>query len=338
VQPVDVNCSNWDCSLEPGARSSADARVRLHRRHADMMSDIHTTNAIRLGFRQISGFSEDDGRQIESVRGLGFDSVRDLWLRTGLHISSLERLAAADAFHSLGLDRRDALWAVRALQRSGDKDDLPLFARVKMPELEPDAALPPMLRGEHVVEDYRHLHLSLKAHPVSFLRADLARRGILRHEQLPSIVSGRRVTVGGLVLVRQRPGSANGVIFMTIEDETAIANTIVWPKTFEAYRPIVMGARLISVTGQLQNESGVIHVVAEHMADLTPLLRRLSEDHGCVDALAHADAVKRPLPEKQRHPRKGDALVTMFKDDPALADHLGLTANAQVMPKGRNFH
>jgi error-prone DNA polymerase len=303
-----------------------------------MMSDIHTTSAMRLGFRQISGFSEDDGRQIESVRGLGFDSIRDLWLRTGLHISSLERLAAADAFHSLGLDRRDALWAVRALQRSGDKDDLPLFARVKMPELEPDAALPPMLLGEHVVEDYRRLHLSLKAHPVSFLRADLARRGILRHEQLPSIVSGRRVTVGGLVLVRQRPGSANGVIFMTLEDETAIANTIVWPKTFEAYRPIVMGARLISVTGKLQNESGVIHVVAEHMADLTPLLRRLSEDHGCVDALAPADAVKRPATEKQRHPRTGDALVTLFKDDPALAGQLGLTTNAQVMPKGRNFH
>jgi error-prone DNA polymerase len=223
------------------------------------------------------------------------------------------------------------------LQRSGDKDDLPLFARVKMPEQEPDAGLPPMLLGEHVVEDYRRLHLSLKAHPVSFLRHDLARRGILRHEQLTAIPSGRRVTVAGLVLVRQRPGDAKA-IFMTIEDETGVANTIVWLRTFEAYRPVVMGARLISVTGQLQNESGVIHVVAEHMQDLTPLLRRLSEDHGCVDALAHADAVKRPAAEKQRHPHSGDALVTLFKDDPALAGQLGLTANAEVMPKGRNFH
>ena len=112
-----------------------------------------------------------------------------------------------------------------------------------------------------------------------------------------------------------------------------------WLRTFEAYRPIVMGARLISVTGKLQNESGVIHVVAEHMQDLTALLRRLSEDHGCVAAPARADAVKRPASEKpNRHPRAGDALVTLFKDDPALTDQLGLTANAQVMPKGRNFH
>ena len=252
--------------------------------------------------------------------------------------ATLERLAQADAFRSIGLDRRDALWAVRALQRAGDKDDLPLFGRVKMPALEPDIALPPMLLGEHVVEDYRRLHLSLKAHPVAFLRHDLARRGILRHDELPAIASGRRVTVGGLVLVRQRPGTAAGVIFMTLEDETAIANTIVWPKIFETFRPIVLGARLISVTGKLQNESGVIHVVAERVEDLTALLRRLSQDHGCVEALARADAVKHPAapdPHPHRHPRAGDALVTLFKDEPALAGQLGF---ANVMPKGRNFH
>ena len=198
-----------------------------------------------------------------------------------------------------------------------------------MPELEPDIALPPMLLGEHVVEDYRRLHLSLKAHPVAFLRHDLARRGILRHDQLPAIASGRRVSVGGLVLVRQRPGTAAGVIFMTLEDETAIANTIVWPKIFETFRPIVLGARLISVTGKLQNESGVIHVVAERVEDLTPLLRRLSQDHGCVEALARADAVKHPAapdPHPHRHPRAGDALVTLFKDEPALAGQLGFAA------------
>jgi error-prone DNA polymerase len=208
-----------------------------------------------------------------------------------------------------------------------------------MPALEPDIALPPMLLGEHVVEDYRRLHLSLKAHPVAFLRADLARRGILRHDELPAIASGRRVTVGGLVLVRQRPGTAAGVIFMTLEDETAIANTIVWPKIFETFRPIVLGARLISVTGKLQNESGVIHVVAERVEDLTALLRRLSQDHGCVEALARADAVKHPAapdPHPHRHPRAGDALVTLFKDEPALAGQLGFATS--VMPKGRNFH
>ena len=167
--------------------------------------------------------------------------------------------------------------------------------------------------GEQVVEDYRHLHLSLKAHPVSFLRRDLKRRGAIRHETLPTIANGRRVTVAGLVLVRQRPGTAKGVIFMTLEDETGIANTIVWQRTFERFRPIVLGARLVAVTGPLQSASGVIHVVMEKIEDLTPLLRRLSEEHGCVDIRAHADQVRRPIIERHRHPRAGDALVTALK-------------------------
>ena len=170
------------------------------------------------------------------------------------------------------------------------------------PALEPDVALPPMRIGEHVVQDYRRLHLSLKAHPVSFLRRELDRRGVLRHEQLATMPSGRRVTVAGLVLVRQRPGSANGVIFMTIEDETAVANAIVWPKIFEAFRPIVLGARLASVTGKLQNEFGVIHVIAERLDDLTGLLRQLAEDTGCVEALAKADQVKHNIPDWQPPP------------------------------------
>jgi error-prone DNA polymerase len=371
VRPVDVNLSDWDCTLEPisppvipghaegvspesittnraygfRARGLTPAprndggEIRLHPRHVSMKTDIRTTHAMRLGFRQISGFSEDHGKVIESARGRGFDSVRDLWLRTRLPPAALERLADADAFGSLGLTRRDALWAVRALQRAGDKDDLPLFRRVAMPELEPDVALPAMRLGEQVVEDYRHLHLSLKAHPVSFLRADLERRGIVRHELLPGIPSGRHVTVAGLVLVRQRPGTAKGVIFMTLEDETGIANTIVWQRMFEKHRPVVIGARLVAVTGKLQNEKGVIHVVMEGIDDLTPLLRRLSEDHGCVDAAMPTDEVRRPVPERHRHPRAGDALVTMFKDAPTLLDDLAAaTQTARVMPKGRNFH
>src|SRR5437588_6662502 len=167
--------------------------IRIHRRHASMQHDIRTTHALRIGLRQISGFSEEHGRRIESVRGRGFDSVRDLWLRTRLPPSVLERLANADAFGSLGLSRRDALWAVRALQRTGDKDDLPLFRRVAMAEMEPDIDLPPMPPGEHVVEDYRHLHLSLKAHPLSVLRGDFHARGVTRHDQLPNIPNGRRV-------------------------------------------------------------------------------------------------------------------------------------------------
>jgi error-prone DNA polymerase len=366
VRPVDVNCSDWDCTLEPlvipgrdevaspesittdrdygfRARGLAPAprndgdEARIHPRHAEMQNGFRTTHALRLGFRQISGFSEAHAQRIESVRGRGFDSVRDLWLRSRLPPSVLERLANADAFGSLGLTRRDALWAVRALQRAGDKDDLPLFRRVAMPELEPDAALPPMPPGEQVVEDYRHLHLSLKAHPVSFLRRDFAARGIMPHEQLPGIPNGRRVTVAGLVLVRQRPGTAKGVIFMTLEDETGIANTIVWARAFEQFRPIVIGARLVSVTGPVQSASGVIHVVAEDIRDLTPQLSRLAEAHGGVNALAHADQARRPIIERHRHPRAGDALVTMLKEERTQPAELATEA-AKVMPKGRNFH
>jgi error-prone DNA polymerase len=300
-----------------------------------MAGDILTTHAARLGFRQIDGFSEDWARTIESVRGAGFDSVRDLWLRTHLPPKALQTLAHADAFNSLGLSRRDALWAVKALQKAGDKDNLPLFARAAMPEIEPDAHLPSMLPGEQVIEDYRHLHLSLKAHPVSFLRRDLDARGIVRHELLSTLAPGGIVTIGGIVLVRQRPGAGNA-IFMTLEDETAIANTIIWPRKFEQYRPIVMGARLVSVTGVLQNEKGVIHIVADRFEDLTPLLGRLSEHGNRIDTIMPPDAIKRPAYPRHRHPRSGDALVTMLKVDGPNIDELAATS--QVMPKGRNFH
>ena len=330
VREVDINSSNWDCTLEKEGKKAAS----LHPRHVEMAADIRSTHALRLGFRQISGFSEVDGRAIETARGEGFDSVRDLWLRTGLKPSALERLAEADAFMSLGLNRRDALWAVKALRRSGDKDDLPLFMRAAMPELEPDADLPPMPPGQQVVEDYRHLHLSLKAHPVSFLRRDLDARGVLPHERLAAMPSGARVTIAGLVLVRQRPGKGNA-IFMTLEDETGVANTIMWIRTFEAFRPVVLGARFISVTGVLQNEFNVIHVVAEEIKDLTPLLARLSDDALRIDATAPSDEVRRPVIERHRHPRSGDALVTLLKDRQAMVDG---PRPYSVMPKGRNFH
>jgi error-prone DNA polymerase len=334
IRAVDINRSDWDCALETAGALSG----RLHARHHVMKNDIYSTHALRLGLRQINRFSEDWARSIESVRGRGFDSVRDLWLRTHLPPKALEILAHADAFNSLGLSRRDALWAVKALRRSGDKDDLPLFARAAMPELEPDVHLPSMPPGEQVIEDYRHLHLSLKAHPVSFLRADLEARGIMRHELLPAIVPGRRVTIGGLVLVRQRPGNGNA-IFMTLEDETGIANTIVWPRKFEQYRPVVMGARLISVTGVLQNEKNVIHIVADRFEDLTHLLGRLSDRGGRIDVTSPVDEIKRPPISRQRHPRAGDALVTMLKEGrPAMEEFALAHGAAKVMPKGRNFH
>jgi error-prone DNA polymerase len=160
--------------------------------------------------------------------------------------------------------------------------------------------------GEQVLEDYRHLHLSLKAHPLVFLRDAFDRRRILRNEKLFEISSGRRVTVAGLVLVRQRPGSAQS-IFMTMEDETGIANIIVWPHVFEKFRGVVMGARLVAVTGKVQNESNVVHILAERLDDLTSMLDRLSDDK----------VVPAAQPGQQ---------------------FLSVSDNVQVMPKGRNFH
>lgn len=352
ARPPDINHSDWDCTLEARPQGS------LHARHAEMADDIRTRHAVRLGFRQIDGFSEEWGRIIEQVRGEGFDSVRDLWLRSRLPPKALERLAHADAFGSLGLTRRDALWAVKALRRSGDKDDLPLFAHAAMPEQEPDVHLPSMPPGQQVIEDYRHLHLSLNAHPVSFFRADLDVQGIVSHERLPEIRNGDRVTIAGLVLVRQRPGIGNA-IFMTLEDETGIANTILWPRTFERFRPIIMGSRLIAVTGVVQNEKGVIHIVGEHFENLTPLLLRLSEEAKHIDPSLPVDELKRPVqgswrhprkslspvdtmradnPDRFRHPRSGDSFVRLAKNKPALDQMAAVEHAAKVMPKGRNFH
>jgi DNA polymerase III alpha subunit len=279
--------------------------ARLHALHRDMANDIRTTHALRLGFRKIKGLAEQDGKLIVAKRNRPYASVRELWLRTGLPPRVIERLADADAFGSLGFTRRQALWAAKALGRVGGKDDdLPLFREGPMPApaaavepraaaqisvpLEPDVELPLMPPGEEVVNDYRFLELSLRAHPVSFLRADLIRRGIIRNEELRRVRSGARVTVSGLVTIRQQPGSANGVIFMTIEDETAIANIIVWSKTFARFRPVILGARYVAVSGEVQQESGVIHVVARRLDDLTPLLARLTEDAPPIEALARA--------------------------------------------------
>ena len=272
------------CNARAGSESGipgACAPRRYGRRYVQ-------AHALRLGFRKIKGFSEQDAALIVAARRgepaakeLPYASVRDLWLRTGLFPRVIERLAEADAFGSIGLTRRQALWAAKALGRVGDKeDDLPLFQvngtgmrpnslglstpeqKQEFQELgqqssyrsEPEVALPPMPLGEEVVNDYRSLELSLRAHPASFLRSDLIARGVICNNELRARRSGERVTVSGLVTIRQRPGTANGVIFMTIEDETAVANIIVWPKTFERFRVAILGARYIAVTGELQQE------------------------------------------------------------------------------------
>ena len=376
VRSVDVNHSQWDSTLEPGPR----AAERLHELHRDMRADVRASHAIRLGLREIKGLKEEDGRLIVERRGVPYDSVRDVWLRTGLSPRVLERLADADAFGSLGLTRREALWAAKALGRVGDRDDdLPLFATAAAPSVvmpraggassnlggfrensqapaitgspafagddsrrmddgagtmrEPEVALPPMPLGEEVINDYRFLRLSLRAHPAQFLRADLEARGALRNEALRGIANGTRVRISGLVTCRQRPGSAKGVVFMTIEDESAVANVIVWPRTFERVRPVVLGARYVLVTGRVQAESGVIHVVADALEDLTPWLARLAERGGDIDSLARCDEVRRPIEDQReahalggRHSR----LVTLMREMPQLVCDLDVPARGSA--------
>ena len=370
VREVDVNLSDWDCTLEQfpsllagegggrrppdeGSRRKAPPKTfarrpltpdpspargegeRLHPRHAAMAAEICATHAVRLGLRQIVGVKEEEMRRLVERRGAGYDSVRDLWLRSGLEPATLERLADGDAFRSLGLDRREALWAVRGLGRVGDQDDLPLFA-LSRPERdsEPDAKLPPMPLGAHVVEDYRRLSLSLKAHPVAFMRARLDARGVRRCEALATLKSGDRVAVAGLVLVRQRPGTAQGVIFMTLEDETGIANLIVWPKAFERLRAIVIGARFVVATGKLQSESGVVHLIVERMEDLTPMLGLLSREDPTAAPSGLAEAPPRAAPRRQ-----GDRFAqTQLFYDPRLPPTQEQREAARALPSGRSFH
>jgi len=327
VRAIDVNCSDWDNTLEAPVQVDGGVTTRVHSRHAEMRTNIRSTHSVRLGFRQASGFREDDLKKLVAKRGRGYDSVRDVWLRSGLEPSVIERLADIDAFRSLGLDRRDALWAARGLNRVGGQEDLPLFTTAPDPTREPDFHLPSMLLGEHIVEDYRTMGLSLKKHPVALLRDELSARRVTRAEDLKQKRNGERVRVAGLVLVRQRPGTASGVIFATLEDETWIANIVVWPRTFEQFRPQILGGRLIAVEGPVQSESGVIHVIAERVHDYTPLLAKLSAQAAPIDASRPTDEPKRATYEdsRQRHPR--DVRI-----------NLDVAKAANVMPKGRNFH
>ncbi|MDQ0394483.1 error-prone DNA polymerase [Labrys monachus] len=271
VREVDVNSSDWDCTLEPASPESP------HR------------FAVRLGFRLVKGVKQADFVTMLGRRGNGYGSLERLASAGGLSHTALERLAEADAFRSLGLDRRSALWAVRrfatigiGLQKTGR--DLPLLAPHLDDDLfpEPGIRLPAMALGEHVLEDYHATSLSLKAHPCAFLRPDLARRGAITNREHRSEVLAQDsiVVVAGLVLTRQRPGTASGVVFMTIEDETDISNIIVWPKVFERYRRIVMTSRLVAIRGRLQRAGIVVHVIAEDLVDLSAEISRLRDRDG----------------------------------------------------------
>ncbi|MBA3556533.1 MAG: hypothetical protein H0W29_17510 [Gemmatimonadales bacterium] len=331
----------YDPSPLPALPRKGGGSARLHPRHAEQAPAIRTNCAVRLGFRQIKGMREADAAILVSARDSSYRSVRDLWLRSGLSRPALERLAEADAFRSIGLDRRAALWEVRALDPAAAAERLPLFAAAPDDlQKEEPVALPEMPPGEHVVNDYRSLSLSLKAHPVSFLREELRRRSVVEAGRLPQLGSGRRLSVAGLVLVRQRPGTAAGVIFATLEDETGVANIIVWPKIFERYRAIVLGARFLQVTGRLQSEQGVIHVVVEQLKDLSPLLSRLSDDPIGQNGMARADEVRRPVDEHRQKVKPNSRLTRGLASEPELAAELKTMKGAAraAMPKGRNFH
>jgi len=316
VRPVDVNASEWDCTLEADGEDGSPA-VRP---------------AVRLGMRQVDGLREDEARKILAARALEpaapFADAHDLMQRAGVSRAALEKLAAADAFRSTGRDRRSALWDVKGLAPTAP---LPLFrwADTRESGAEPDAALPVMLLSEHVVCDYQTLRLSLKAHPMSFLRAHLSGKRIKACAELRHLKDGAWVAVAGVVLVRQRPGSAKGVVFMTIEDETGIANSVVWPKTLERYRKVIMAARLVLIHGRIQRHENIIHVVCGRLEDRSDWLGLLSEGIGDGTTemkvpYANADEVLRPDPGSARSP-----------SHPRWAGH---PRNERVIPKSRDFH
>ena len=257
VRPVCVNTSRWDCTLEPTGREDRFA--------------------VRLGLRMVRGLVNADAAAIVAARaGQPFASIDDLWRRAGVPAASLVQIAEADAFRpTLKLARREALWAIRALR----DEPLPLFAaaavseKETVPEIrEPAVAFRPMTAGGEVVEDYGHVGLTLRSHPVSFLREDLRRRRIVPCADAMQARDGRWLQTVGLVLVRQMPGSAKGVVFITIEDETGIANLVIWPKLFEKQRRVILAARMMAVHGRIQREGEVVHLVAHHLTDLSEAL------------------------------------------------------------------
>jgi len=295
VLPVDVNCSEWDCTLErvPGGI------------------------ALRLGLRQVDGFPEAAAARIVAARQAGgpFRDLRNLHERAALSPALVERLASADCFNSLGLGRRQALWDARSLIAA---PDLPLFAAMAQRDEGAEreiTRLPQMPLSEEVVTDYQTQRLSLKAHPLSFLRASLAERGFIRASDLRSRKYRSTVQVAGVVLIRQRPGSAKGVCFITLEDESGVVNLVIWPDLMEKQRKVIMSARLMEVKGRVEYDDEVIHVIATQLTDATELLHGLSDD-----LLPHrpdrADHVQRPLPAvRGSHPR-----------------------DVRVIPRSRDFH
>ncbi len=341
VLPVDVNHSAWDCTLEElcaGETGSRDEQGRL---------DRHI--ALRLGLRQIDGLPEHVAARLVAEREEHgpYRDVAELRDRAGLSPAHVERLASADCFGSLNLPRRQALWDARSLIGG---EDLPLFRAADERDEGVErhlTNLPRMPLSEEVVADYQTARLSLKAHPMAFLRASLAERGFVRACDLRARKFRSLVHVAGVVLIRQRPGSAKGVCFITLEDETGVINLVVWPDLKEKQRRVVMGSRLMEVRGRVEYDDEVIHVIAQHMADATHELHRLSDDL-IKTPVARADHCNNPLPQKFG-PRDDPHKAVEPWEPPGSGNrecgfHQGHPRDVRILPKllplppSRDFH
>ncbi len=316
IRPVCVNRSRWDCTMEPIEGSDRFA--------------------VRLGMRMVKGLAMNDAAKIVIARAdQPFASVDDMWRRSGVPVAALEKLAEADAFlPSLDLERRQAQWDIKALR----DEPLELWAAAAereartIPEMqEPQVTLKSMTQGREVVEDYSHTGLTLRQHPVSFLRRELVKKSIVTCAEAMSQRDGRWLMTAGLVLVRQRPGSAKGVMFLTLEDETGIVNAVVWPSLFERQRRILMGASMMAINGKIQREGEVVHLVAQRLFDLSSNLANIGASdgefplpHGRGDQVKHGSG---PDPRDNSKP----AMLTRDIYIPDL--HIDT-----LKVKSRNFH
>ena len=310
ARAVDINHSTWDNTLE----RSEDGSL-----------------ALRLGFRQVDGFHKEWAEQLVDERARPYEDVEDLWSRARLPHRALKLLSEADAFRSTGMDRREALWAVRRLP---DDIPLPLFEAASQHELstEPDANLPSMALAEHVVADYQTVRLSLKAHPMALLRPTFRAQKVLTCHEVADTRDGYWVKTAGVVLIRQRPGKGNA-IFITLEDETGIVNVVVWARRFERFRREVMGSKLMLVMGHVQkSKEGVIHLMATSLYDRTDDLATLSTLHTQPHSLARADEVIRPVLSRADSVKGG-----LAKDAKVPSRHRH-PRDVRIIPKSRDFH
>ncbi len=276
IMPICVENSYWDNVLEPGR----DGRL-----------------GVRLGFRQIKGLRQAEADWISACRGNGYHSVEAVWRKAGVSRRGLTKLAEADAFHLTGMNRRQALWEVKGL---GGAKPLPLFAQAGEGIVEGVVNLPLMRASEEVYEDYISTRLTLREHPLTFLNDALG--STAKSDSLRGRNNNSRVTVAGLVVTRQKPGTASGVVFLTLEDEHGTINVVVWNALMQENRPAVMGGRLLRIHGKMQREGIVVHVIADRIEDVSYLLETLGDSGGreIIDPTHdNADEARRPIPAKE---------------------------------------